>query len=215
MDSETDVYLQPLVIRSTSEPLGPSVLQEFHGDMIPTYSYTKQSSAIAAFVDDTPIAESQIVKTVFSSVPVIWQSQMVDEYRELGQALTELTEFTDEEEWKIEAPVYNAACYMALGLMTESIPAPRVFTHGPKSVVFNWTHEANNLYLTISADRVSALLTSPERIMDRIEVSGTTSEFLASSAISSLRSAQLNRPVVLVLTGSISSPAILIDSTPE
>lgn len=213
---ETDVYLQPLVIRSTSESTNLPLPQEPIGDTIPAYSYTKKSSAIAAFVGDTPIAESQIVRTVFSNVPVIWQSQLAEEYRELGQVLTEMTDLSEDEEWKIDAPVYNAACYMALGLMTKSVPAPRVFTHGPKSVVFNWVHGSNNLYLTISADRVSALLTSPERIKERIEISGTANEFLTGSeTISSLRAAQLNRPVVLVLTGSLLDATSPLELTQE
>ena len=39
--------------------------------------------------------------------------------------------------------------------------------HGPDSVVFNWTDGKNDLYLTVSKDRIASLLSSPEKILLR------------------------------------------------
>jgi len=97
-------------------------------------------------------------------------------------------------------PVYNAACYVAAGLMANSFPAPRIFTHGPKSVVFNWSNEVDNLYLTISADKISALISSPERIKRRIDYSAN--ELMNPSlALSSIRAAYSEKPVEV--TGAV------------
>ena len=89
----------------------------------------------------------------------------------MGEALSELITLEDDDEWKVDASVYNAASHVAVALKASMLPAPRVFTHGPHSVVFNWSNAFNNLYLTISANRISALLSSPERILRRVEYS--------------------------------------------
>jgi len=84
--------------------------------------------------------------------------------------------------------------------MANSFPAPRIFTHGPKSVVFNWSNEVDNLYLTISADKISALISSPERIKRRIDYSAN--ELMNPSlALSSIRAAYSEKPVEV--TGAV------------
>jgi len=156
-----------------------------------------------------PPTESLILRTTFSSVPIIWDSELNQEYQELGEALSEMTELEEGDEWKIDAPVYNAACYVAAGLMANSFPAPRIFNHGPRSVVFNWSNEADNLYLTISADQISALISSPERIKRRIDYSanGLTDPSLA---LPSIRAAYWKKPVQRLITGAVSDPSELV-----
>lgn len=158
-----------------------------------------------AFVDAVPRTESLILRTTFSSVPIIEQSELSREYQELGEALGEMTEFEEGDEWRIDAPVYNAACYVAAGLMANSFPAPRIFNHGPKSVVFNWSNVADNLYLTISGDQMSALISSPERIKRRMDFS--RNELMDPSlALSSIRAAYWKKPVQRFITGAVSDP---------
>jgi hypothetical protein len=145
---------------------------------------------------------NQILRKTFSSTPVIWQTQLGTEYQDLGEALTQMTELDEGSEWGIERPVYEAACFVAAGLMVNSFPAPHVFSHGPKSVVFNWSDDNNNnLYLTVSADRISALISSPERIKRRLEYSAK--ELLNyRSLLGSIRSAQLEQPVLMPASGT-------------
>lgn len=107
--------------------------------------------------------------TTFSSASIASDLELIQKYQELGQALNEMTELEEGEEWRIDSPVYDAARYIASELMKMSLPAPRIFNHGPKSVVFNWSVGINNLYLTISADRMSALISTPERIQRRVD----------------------------------------------
>jgi hypothetical protein len=152
-----------------------------------------------------PGTESLILKATFSSVPVIWDWELNQQYQELGEALSEMTELEEGDEWKIDAPVYNAACYVAAGLMANSFPAPRVFNHGPKSVVFNWSNETDNLYLTVSSDQISALVSSPECIKRRIDYSAK-GLMDPSLALPSIRAAYWKKPVQRLITGVVSEP---------
>ena len=147
-------------------------------------------------------ADSWVVQNSFSSVPILWQSQIVEEYRELGIALREMTQLGQVDEWGIEAPVMAAALNVAAGLMANCYPAPHVFTHGRSSVVFNWPAGNNNLYLTVSADKTSALISTPERITQRVDFLAT--EFLQPGFfLPAIQSAHLN-PQVKLLTGAVS-----------
>jgi len=118
-------------------------------------------------------AERQSLEICFLSLPVIEQWELNEEYRELGEALSEMTALEEADEWRIEPVVYHAASHVAAQLMVHSFPAPRIFNHGAQSVVFNWSNETDNLYLTVSANKISALISSPERITRRIEYSAT------------------------------------------
>lgn len=112
----------------------------------------------------------------------------------LGEALSDMVEAQVEDEWRIERDVYDCATYLAAKLMGRGFPAPQVFTHGPESVVFNWTHETNNLYLTVGADRISLLVSSPEMIKRRKEY--LAREFLNQPlALLSLDDAHLQQAV--------------------
>ncbi len=206
----TNIYRQAVVVLESSSELpnthAPNVLVP---DSTGNYSHTVQMRpGVSEFVDASPRTESVILRTTFSSVPIIWQSELRREYQELGQALSEMTEVEEGDEWKIDAPVYNAACYVAEGLMASSFPAPRIFNHGPKSVVFNWSKDADNLYLTVSADHVSALISSPERIKRRIDLSAN--ELMNPSfALSSIRAAYSEEPVKRLITGAVPDPSEL------
>ncbi|MBV8277069.1 MAG: hypothetical protein JO170_17675 [Verrucomicrobia bacterium] len=112
-------------------------------------------------------AHTSIIKSAF----LIQEWELSQQYGELKKTLKDLVALEEEDDWKIEESVYAAASYYATELRSGSVPAPQVSVHGPKSVVFNWSNGFYNLYLTISANRVSALLSSPERIIQRKEYS--------------------------------------------
>ncbi len=162
----------------------------------PALTYHSNTSAFVLF-DLTVPSESRVLKTYFSSVPLIWQWELRQEYLELGEALSELTEVKEEEEWRIDTLVYDAASQVAAQLMDNFLPTPRIFSHGPESVVFNWSHETDNLYLTISASKISALISSPERIKRRVDFSGN--QLLnPSNLLTFFGSVQLGHPVIPV-----------------
>jgi len=150
---------------STSEP--PAFFLENPPDH-PQYRIHSGSSGSA---DKTVVVEpeSQVVRTTFSTVRDIRQWELSQHYRELGAALNELTTLEEDDDWRIDASVYNAASYMATELRIGLMPPPQIFVHGPTSVVFNWSGGIYNFYLTVGANNVSALLSSPERILRRIE----------------------------------------------
>jgi hypothetical protein len=191
------VYLQPVAVLATSEPDTTSAF------VAPaTGSHIKRLDSSVPVPPAEMVPWNQVLRKTFSNTPVIWQTQLDKEYQDLGDALTQMTELEDESEWVIERPVYDAACFVAAGLMASSFPAPRLFNHGPKSVVFNWTDDnKNNLYLTVSADRISALVSSPERIKKRLDYSAK--ELLNyRNLLGSLRSAQLEQPVLMLASGT-------------
>ncbi len=199
-----EMYQQALVVidsASTSEGLSaPNVSNDSAG--AGSYPGLLRPGSPSASTASQPYTQTLVLGTPFSSVPVVSKSELSREYQELGQALTEMTELEEGDAWKIETPVYAAACFVATGLMSFSLPAPRVFNHGPKSVVFNWSHEADSLYLTVSADRMSALIASPQRIRRRVEYSLKDLPNPAL-ALSSVRAAYLGEPVKLLVTGSL------------
>jgi hypothetical protein len=194
----TSIRLQPFAVLATSELPEVPAPEPLPGDPATFYIKRLDPGLPGPFV----ATSSQIVRTTFSSIPVIWQSELGQEYRELGDALSQMTEIDQGSEWGVEPPVYGAACFIAAGLMANSYPAPHVFNHGPKSVVFNWSCEANNLYLTISADRISALLSSPERIQNRIEFSAT--DLLNPMLLlSTIQSVHPDKPISMRLSGAV------------
>jgi hypothetical protein len=111
-------------------------------------------------------------------------------YAELHQALAELHALDDDDDWKIQTPVYHASLQVAATLIDYAIPKPKVFTHGPKSVVFNWTGSTVDLYLTISKSRLSLLVSSAEGIDYRTEFSADSGE-ATNRFFSALRSTRL------------------------
>jgi hypothetical protein len=138
----------------------------------PSFVYTANSGPSFAVVSSSSVPE---IKTT--------------SYSELHQALTELHGLSDNDDWKIETPVYCASLQVAASLIEHNVPTPGVFTHGSKSVVFNWSGADVDLYLTVSKTRLSVLVSSPHGIELRTEISGAsgddTSRFF--SALSSSR----------------------------
>jgi hypothetical protein len=202
----TNVWLQPIVIIGSGSPMpeaGVPGVPQFDASGNHLYT-TRVSGNVSGYMTGFPGSESRTLRMSFSSVPVIWESELGQEYQELGRALEEMIEVDEGDEWNIELPVYDAARYIAAELLISSFPAPRIFSHGPKSVVFNWSHANNNLYLTVSANRISALISSPERIKRRMEYS--TDKLLNPSAVlASIQSAHLEQPV-MVTSNAVSQP---------
>jgi hypothetical protein len=152
--------------------------------------------------DPQVVSSTQVLRTTFSSIPVVWQSELAEDYQELGEALGQMTELDEESEWRIDPAVCATACFIATGLMINSYPAPRIFAHGPESVVFNWSGGADDLYLTISANKVSALISSPERIKRRVEFAAV--DVLDPGVLfPSIQSADPERSITSRLNGAI------------
>jgi len=201
----TYVYLQPVAVLATSEPDSTPALETPVAG-----NYIKRLDSGVPVPAAEMVTLNQVLRKTFSNTPVIWQTQLSKEYQYLGEALTQMTELDEGSEWGIDRPVYDVACFVAAGLMINSFPAPRVFNHGPKSVVFNWSDDNNNnLYLTVSADRISALISSPERIKTRLDYSAK--ELLNyRNLLGSIRSAQLEQPVLMITSGT-SDPSESVD----
>ena len=115
------------------------------------------------------ISETLVTTISFSSEG----TTLTGEYQELGLALNQMVSDETDDDWRIKTSVYDASRYIAGFLMDNLYPAPRIFNHWPNSVVLNWTQETNNWYLTISTDRISALMSTPERITFRKDWTAT------------------------------------------
>jgi hypothetical protein len=178
-------YMQPLLVLSAPTETAPDEN---------TYEFvsTPVQPGVIAFLAPVTSEQTFIPATTFADVPVVWEQELSSDYAELGEALREMTEVGDDDDWHINPDVYGSALFVAASLRETAVPAPRVFTHGPESVVFNWSHLGDNLYLTISADRMSALLSTPEKIVRRVDCSRLLSA--GSSAAAVLSFAQ-NKPV--------------------
>lgn len=199
------IYLQPFAVLDRSERS-----EAFATGALPTgypggYGYIVRTDAsVPAPAAEIPVS-SQVLRTTFSSVPFLWQTELGQEYQELGETLSQLAEQNDVDDWGIEPPVYGTACFVAAELLANRYPAPRVFTHGSKSVVFNWSQNDDNLYLTITGDRISALVSSPERIKRRIEFS--RSELISpESVLHAIQSVHPQQSTPFRLTASVSDP---------
>lgn len=174
-----------------------------------SYSEIHIQSGSTALSESQPSPQSMVFKETFSSVPVIWESDLHREYQELGVALLEMKSLDGENEHQLDEQVYLAASYVATELRANSFPLPSVFSHGPKSVVFNWSNNEDNLYLTVSADRMSALITSPERIQRRIEYPKSLPANPETTLLS-IKSAFLKKSVQRCLTASASGQTQIV-----
>ena len=54
-----------------------------------------------------------------------------------------MNELDDDDDCKIEVPVYDAARTVAYVLMMNWFPAPQIMHYGSDSVVFNWTNKTD------------------------------------------------------------------------
>ena len=198
----TKVRLQTLAVVGTSDlprvggqPL-PKQLRDASGN---TYTSSSSMDSIVSSTNAmiiTPVpTTSQLMRMTFSSIPVIWQAELDKDYQELGQALGQMTELNGPDGWTIDPAVYNVASRVAVELLANSYPAPQIFSHGSKSVVFNWSQGPTNLYLTISSDFISALVSSPERIQRRLRFA--QKDLLESSVVfRALLSVHAGQPIV-------------------
>lgn len=192
-------YLQSLVVLdSGSEP--PDIPHPPADWQSPTLKQADTGFALPDFD-----AETLIVRAGFSTVPTVWDLELMQEYEELGEALREMVELEDGDEWKVNGDVYRAACRVASGLKATSFPAPRIFNHGPSSVVFNWSESTDNLYLTVTSDRISALVSSRERIKARVELSAD--ELMnPPTIIAAVRASYPRIPIKQLVTGTVPDP---------
>lgn len=200
------VYLQPFVV--SSEPQSSSRAISWGGGadhVVETYKTLQLGPSSTGYsIIPTGLGGSAelVLGRIFDSVPVLSSNDLSHEYQQLDLALAEMTRIETGDDWNIEGPVYEAAQYVASQLKQFSFPTPQVFNHGPKSVVFNWTNATNSLYLTISADRLSALVSSPERIKRRVEVDFSQMPQLLKLLIASVDESQ---PAIVFVTNFAST----------
>jgi|ERR1700733_3025236 len=161
---QTKFYMQPLLVTTDAPVGGAAMLPDALGNY---QSTTHVESASGSNLSLT--LESQVFRT-FASIPVISQTQLAAEYKDLGDALAQMQEINVGEDWSVEQPVYEAASYVATILRARAFPVPKVFNHGPASVVFNWRNINSELYLTVSGNGLSALISTPERITKRLDI---------------------------------------------
>jgi hypothetical protein len=171
-------------------------------------SYSVSVSTEQVLMNMAIRSESRILKDAFSGVPVIWQWELNHRYQELGEALSEMLALEEGDEWKIDASVFAAASYVAAMLRDNyAIAAPRIFNNGPEAVVFNWSDEINNnLYLTISSDAVSALISTPQRIAKRTDFALTELSHLVLRQIPFFSRPYLMLPAMPVVSTSTDLP---------
>jgi hypothetical protein len=198
---DEEIYLQPIIVSSSSTSCSDLAF-EVDGQAFQTRQLGPSQSAIVPSKPHT--LTKSFMKNLFSSIPVISHHELKDEYRDLGNALSEMTQLGENEEWQIERPVFEAARYVAGELRGHGIPSPRLLSHGNKSVVFNWTMGKTNLYLTISGDRLSALVSTPERIQKRLEIDYSGLPQAMSTLIASAEESDY-RPLLIIISGVLPS----------
>jgi hypothetical protein len=120
------------------------------------------------------------------------------EYKEVAQTLNDMRDTADDGS-NIDLGVYAASIEVASALFQTNIPAPSVFSHGPKSVVFNWDDGIHNLYLTIGKTRLWALASTAAGIKGQIELTDPSNN-IAGDFLKALRNFS-NKP--MLLTGDV------------
>jgi hypothetical protein len=194
----TDIYLQPVAISASRISATTVSLDKVEQGKSSGYRIVSPSAtgdlATGGF-------EPRLIKRSFSSVPVVSMAELAAEYGELGQALGEMATLGEDDEWWVESPVADVARCVAGELMNGGYPAPQLFTHGPKSLVFNWSRGSDNLYLTVSSDSISVLISTPQKIKRRINY---PVQALANPErlFPAIESAYLERPVVTLKSAS-------------
>lgn len=145
-----------------------SVKNEWTDGETPLEPSVSRPLEMTTYSPDLKITPEITIGQTEISVSAILQPELRSQYEELGEALNELGEM-DDDEWHVDPDVYHVACYAASSLMDNGFPAPQVFTHGPKSVVFNWLAGSRNLYLTLSRSVISALISTPKSVEHRLQ----------------------------------------------
>jgi hypothetical protein len=103
-------------------------------------------------------------------------------YLELSSALKDMS-LADEDEDRIEPEVYRHACAYAAEVIQRHLPVPKIFSHGPQSVVFNWHNGGLNRYLTISRNSLSILISNSAKIIRRKDVQPTLGPELLNTVL--------------------------------
>jgi hypothetical protein len=199
------VYVQPFIVSSEHPSSSRAMTWESTDNFVETYKTLQlgpSSTGFSIIPTGLGSSEEHIVGRIFNSVPVLSSNDLSGQYKELGVALTEMSRVEEGDDWNIEGPVYEAARYVASELKQFSVPTPQIFNHGPKSVVFNWTNGSTSLYLTISANRLSALVSSPERIQKRVEVDFSQMPKVLNLVVASVNE---NQPAIVFVTSFAST----------
>lgn len=71
----------------------------------------------------------------------------------------------------ISLEIKKAALDFLDGVSHYSVPTPRLFTHGPNSIVFTWQYGKVLVYATVTAKEVSVLISTPEKVEFRSTLS--------------------------------------------
>jgi hypothetical protein len=194
-----EVFIQPFAVLTDS---GADTTPHQQASVAMSDGSMVRLSGTASDSNNTEmVSVTGILNQAFSSTPVIWESEMAAQYDDIGEALNQMASLDDDDHLKIEPEVYAAASFVAAGLLLSSAPAPHVFTHGPKSVVFNWIDGVDNLYLTISADKLSVLVSTPERIKTRVDLSAEDG-IAPVRLLSSLSTKLAGQKVLMLPSGS-------------
>jgi hypothetical protein len=88
-------------------------------------------------------------------------------YTAVQGALTAMHRVAGGGQWSIEGPVYNASVQVLEILKENDVPAPKVISHGPSSVVLSWENADRNLYLTVTEHSVGMLCSTRNEILLR------------------------------------------------
>jgi hypothetical protein len=176
----------------------PSVIVVGDDSAVPTNNATSYHTTTRQFLVcegpvSLPIQQLVIDQSNFT-LPEPRVAELNSAYKDVGLALADMSDPADED--LIDSAVYSVARSLAQSLMSSRYPAPKLFTHGRKSVVFNWAHGSDSLYLTVSADHISALISSSDRIERRLEFS--LNNLLSPSYVfPAIESAQTQRQIVI------------------
>jgi hypothetical protein len=118
-----------------------------------------------------------------------------ESYRALSETLNELSNSSEDDEWHIDDDVHKTSIQVAAALLDKNIPAPHVFSHGPKSVVFDWHDGEHNLYLTVGKCRLWVAISSASEVRARLELTAPTKN-VAAAFLEGLQQSFINRPVL-------------------
>jgi hypothetical protein len=115
------VVVQPFAVVGGTEPEAPEGIPDHVRPGREYIAYRATAVSGTAMAASLPVMDSQFVKLTFSSVPVIEQAEINKTYRELGEALEELTQVQAGEEWAIDQNVFGTAREVASELWAHSI----------------------------------------------------------------------------------------------
>jgi phage repressor protein C with HTH and peptisase S24 domain len=95
------------------------------------------------------------------------QEEWEEDYSRLFEELALLANEEEAGEHYIKDEVYQVAVRLMEIAKGAGRVTPKIFSHGPDSVVFNWKDGATEVYATISADTMAILMSGPNGITHR------------------------------------------------